>query len=187
MPIRLASIQAGAPAAARQRPPMRHLAVVGLLLAALVVLGGVAPAQAGAADTVNAQRAAAGLPPLAESGALDATAQQHAAQMANSHTLFHTASLAGTIGQAAPGWTALAENVGYGPSLSSTMSALLASPTHRANIMGNYNVVGVGVVTGSDGTVWVTEQFARVGGAAPAPAPAAAPRPAPRVSRSAPA
>src|SRR5437763_409274 len=183
MPVRLSSLQRGAPTAARQRPTFRHLAVIGLVLAALAVLGGVSPAGAGAADTVNAQRAAAGLPALAESSALDATARQHAAEMAASRTLYHTPSLAGTLGPAAPGWTALAENVGYGPTLASTMSAFLSSPMHRANIMGNYNIVGVGVVTGPDGVVWVTEQFAQTGTSTVA----APPRPAPRVSRAAPA
>src|SRR5205814_7191192 len=80
--------------------------------------------------------------------------------------------------------TGLAENVGYGPSFDATTSAFYSSPTHRANILGNFTVVGVGVATGSDGTVWVTEEFARLKSA---PAPAPAPRPAaPRVSRSAP-
>src|SRR5437763_3201871 len=133
MPVRLSSLQRGAPTAARQRPTFRHLAVIGLVLAALAVLGGVSPAGAGAADTVNAQRAAAGLPALAESSALDATARQHAAEMAASRTLYHTPSLAGTLGPAAPGWTALAENVGYGPTLAAPRSGSLSFPIHRPN------------------------------------------------------
>jgi uncharacterized protein YkwD len=35
----------------------------------------------------------------------------------------------------------------------------MASPPHRANILGNYSHMGVGVAIDGSGRVWVTERF----------------------------
>lgn len=157
---------------------------------ALVTCGSAQPAGASIA-VINADRASAGLGPLAESGGLDGVAAQHSRQMAANNTLAHTADLAAAIGPVVPNWTTIGENVGVGPSLSAVESGFMASATHRANITGPYTLAGLGTYTGPDGRIWVTEEFAAAPGSAPAPAPAprapASPVPAPAAPVSAPA
>lgn len=113
---------------------------------------------------VNQQRAAAGLPPLAENPALTSLAQQQAARMAASSSLAHTGNLGGTVSSVVPGVSGVAENVGGGTSVGTINNMFMASPRHRAAILGNYNAAGVGTVVGRDGRVYVTQVFARVGG-----------------------
>jgi Cysteine-rich secretory protein family len=113
---------------------------------------------------VNAQRAAAGLPPVVEDGGLSSVAQQQAAQMAATGNLAHSSNLGGTVGTVLPAYAGAAENVGQGQSLASVSNLFMGSPTHRSAILGNYDTAGVGVATGRDGRVWVTQLFARTGG-----------------------
>jgi hypothetical protein len=72
--------------------------------------------------------------------------------------IYHTGNLAGV----ASGWEALAENVGAGPSVDSLHSAFMNSAGHRANILGDYNYVGVGAASDGD-LLWVTVIFMRKG------------------------
>ena len=161
-----------------------------LLLASAMVAGLFALSTPGSASTadeatlaslVNGARSSAGLAPLAVSGALSDVARAHSAAMASSGTLAHTGNLAGAVGSAAGDWTGLAENVAVADSAAEAHSALMGSGEHRANILGDFTLLGVGAVTGSDGRVWVTETFAKTAVVAPvaAPAPAPVPEPAP--------
>jgi len=140
---------------------VRKLAIV---LVALVVMtvGMALPAQAGAEgdflSKINASRSAAGLPPVSMHSDLVPDARNHSAEMMAAGRIYHTSNLAGV----ASGWEALAENVGAGPSVDSLHSAFMNSSGHRANILGDYNYVGVGVA--SDGELlWVTVIFMRKG------------------------
>lgn len=65
------------------------------------------------------------------------------------------------IGRLIPPWSGVGENVGSGPSVSAIFGALVASPTHLNNIVGNYDYLGVGVWVDSNGTLWTTHIFAR--------------------------
>jgi uncharacterized protein YkwD len=58
------------------------------------------------------------------------------------------------------GWVSAAENVGAGPDVAKVHVAFLGSPSHRASLLeGRYSRVGVGVVNGDDGRVYVTHVF----------------------------
>ena len=133
------------------------MAVVGAAVAVLAVPG---LAHASVAE-VNAQRAAAGLPPVSEDSGLTSLAVQRSAQNAATSSLVHTSNLGGAVGSVTPSYTGAGENVGTGQSVSSITSMFMASPSHRSTILGNYNTAGVGVVAGRDGRVWVTQVFAR--------------------------
>lgn len=113
------------------------------------------------AGLVNGARSSAGLPPLALSGALSDVARSHSASMAASGTLSHSGNTATAVGSVVSDWTSVAENVGVGGSVAEVHSALMGSSVHRANILGDFTVLGVGVVRGGDGRVWVTELFAK--------------------------
>jgi uncharacterized protein YkwD len=90
--------------------------------------------------------------------AYDATvkAQSLAQAMADQHRIFHSASLSAGID---PGWSAIAENVAAAPSLAEAQQSLQDSPGHRANLLGPYNQVGVGVAYADDGFTYVAEEF----------------------------
>ena len=136
------------------------LAAVTILMAAATVVGLPAPASA-SVSSINAARSSAGLEPLAEHGGLDGVAARHSREMADRGDIFHTASIGSVVGSVVPDWTRAGENVGVGDSLSAVNAEFLRSPTHRANIFGDYTLAGVGVFTGADGQVWVTQVFAK--------------------------
>jgi hypothetical protein len=178
------------------RPPVRRLiAVLGVAGMAVFGLAVVSPASPGAADTadestlaslVNGARTTAGLPPLAVSGALSDTARAHSAAMAAAGSLFHSGNLSTAVGSGVTGWTSVAQNVAVAGSVTEAHRALMGSAEHRSNILGDFTLLGVGVVTGGDGRVWVTEHFAKTATVtaavvepAPAPAPVVEPAPEP--------
>jgi uncharacterized protein YkwD len=106
-------------------------------------------------NTVNQQRAAAGLSALQLDPTLTATARAHSAQMSDGNRLFHTTDLSAG---APPKWRTLGENVAMSTSLDSVNARFMESPTHRANILGNFDRVGIGV-TVAGGRIWVTQEF----------------------------
>ena len=165
--------------------PAARVITAAALAGGLVTLGAAGPASASISN-INADRAGAGLGPLAESSGLDALAASHAQAMANANTLFHTANLGSAIGSVIPGWTAVGENVGVGPSLSSINTSFMSSAEHRANILGPYTVAGLGTFTSLDGRLWVVEEFAAApGGAGPSANVATAAAPSAPVSNGA--
>ena len=159
-----------------QRPRSTRL-LVAALMAGTVSACLLWPAPATASiSVINSDRGGAGLGPLAENGGLDGLASRHAREMAGSNTLSHTNDLGGAISSVVPGWTNVGENVGVGSSFGQVNSLFMGSSEHRGNIMGDFTVAGLGVATGSDGRVWVAEEFARTSAAgSPAPARPSAP------------
>ena len=141
----------------------RKIAVVLVALVAMTV-GTALPAHAGAEgdflSKINASRSAAGLPPVSMHSDLVPAARNHSAEMMAAGQIYHTSNLAGV----ASGWEALAENVGVGPSVDNLHTAFMNSAGHRANILGDYNYVGVGVASEGD-VLWVTVIFMRKGAA----------------------
>jgi hypothetical protein len=77
--------------------------------------------------------------------------------------IYHSSS--GELQSAAgSGWEKLGENVGRGGSVSSLHQAFLDSPGHKANILGDYNYVGIGTNTSDNGVLYVTVVFMKKGG-----------------------
>ena len=77
--------------------------------------------------------------------------------MAAAGEIYHS-SEAELTAAAGPGWSGIAENVGKGSSPTSLHNAFMASPGHKANILGDYNYVGIGTDT-SGGSLYVTVVF----------------------------
>lgn len=136
-----------------------------MLLVALALLTAV-PGTALAAETakeyelarlINAERRASGLGELRLQSQLTTIAREWSAQMAKVDELYHRPDLASRV---QGDWTGLAENVGYGSSISRLHTAFMDSPGHAKNVRGNYTHVGIGVVV--DGSrIWVTVNFSR--------------------------
>jgi uncharacterized protein YkwD len=63
------------------------------------------------------------------------------------------------LGRFIPPWSAAAENVGTGGSVSSLFDALTASSGHRANMLGGYTHFGIGVWVDGSGSLWTAHVF----------------------------
>lgn len=132
--------------------------VLALVAALLPVAAVASPAEEGTfVSLINQSRSSAGLAPLTVASELVGYARSHTDQMIAAGKIFHSsnAQLAG----ASSGWSALGENVGMGPDPQVLHNAFMGSPSHRANILGNYNYVGVGAAHAPDGTLFVTVIF----------------------------
>ncbi len=153
-----------------------------LALAAAGALVGIGATPAGA-DTAgdeselyaltNQARAARGLGPLAYDAAASNVARSWAQKLARSGSLRHNPNLVAQIdSQVTNQWTRVGENAGYAQSIAAVQSRYMNSPAHAANILGQYNRVGVGTARDSAGRVWTTVVFI-LGPALPTVNPAA--------------
>ena len=157
--------------------PLRKLTILATLLitASMLLAIPVASAQGPARDfgseagflsSLNSQRAAGGLGPLALNGSMTAAADGWALSMATGSFLAHADDI---ISGTPSGWTKVGENVGRGQSVTSLTSAFMNSPGHRANIMdASYTHIGIAVYTHpGDGRIYTTHRFAALPGTAP--------------------
>ena len=143
-----------------------------LLAVALVTVGLAASAGAdsgseqGFLSAINSERSSRGLVTLKMDGGLQSHARNHTQDMIAAGEIYHSSN--GELQAAAgSGWTRLGENVGRGGSVSSLHQAFMNSPSHRGNILGDYNYVGIGADTNSDGVLYVTVVFMKKGSTSP--------------------
>lgn len=127
---------------------------------------------------LNEERSAAGLRELVVYDDLLDDARLHTAKMIEAGRIFHSTDL--TV--IATGWQALGENVGFGPTVPKLHAAFMNSPSHRANIMGNYDRVGIAVEQTPEGILYVTVMFMR--SLEPPPLPGQEPEPLSPAERS---
>jgi uncharacterized protein YkwD len=114
----------------------------------------------------NVERGEAGLPGLAQSAYLQQQALHHSMKMcADQRGIFHSDLAAQYGGEA---WRGLGKNVGVSSASSSAdatnqiWAAWMASPGHRANIVGSWHDMGVGAVRcDEDGKLYYTQVFRR--------------------------
>ena len=158
--------------------------VVGLFVS---VLGPVPAAHADDVDDewsfvrlVNQARADNGLAPLTPYAPIRDVARGQSIRMGEQNRLYHNPNLQADIQAAAPDWQRAGENVGQGWDVQGLHDAFMNSPGHRANVLGDYNYVGIGVVH-AGGYTWVTEVFLRAPGGKPALQAVAPPPPPPPV------
>lgn len=108
-------------------------------------------------ELLNASRNREGLSSLRRADGADNVAREWAHVMAVDNELKHRPSLRTPFDGA---WQKLGENVGVGFSADSLHQAFLDSPGHRANIMGDYQYVGIGVALAGSRT-WVAFNFVK--------------------------
>jgi hypothetical protein len=138
------------------------LATIGLSASA----GADSGSEQGFLSAINSSRSSNGLGPLAMDGGLQSHARKHTADMIAANEIFHS-SADELRAAAGSGWSKLGENVGRGGTVSSLHSAFMDSSGHRANILGDYNYVGIGTDTSSDGVLYVTVVFMKKGSTSP--------------------
>ncbi len=130
-------------------------ALAAILLAAAIADAAVAGAESDFVSLVNQERSSRGLRRLEVYWDLVDDARAHTQDMIAAGEIFHSSNL----GSVTSGWWALGENVGVGPSPSRIHGAFMNSPSHRANILGDYNYIGVGAARAPDGSLYVTVIF----------------------------
>lgn len=108
---------------------------------------------------LNQYRVANGRPALIRMPAMDTIAQTWSNKMGSSMKLSHSPDY---YKRYPAGWRDAAENVGRGPSAAVVHNALVKSEGHRVNMLDRgFNAVGIGFTRTSDGSVWITQNFAR--------------------------
>lgn len=122
-------------------------------------------------DLANSARRMRGLAPLSADGALAQTSRAWSQSMASAGQLSHDPNLGAVVSAIDPTWTRIAENVGFGGTTNDLWRAFLNSALHKANILGDYNKVGIGVTVDGTGQIWVTFRFVKGSALPPPPGP----------------
>jgi uncharacterized protein YkwD len=116
-------------------------------------------------NATNADRRNNGLPTLTYSPRLSLLAGGHSCDMAAAGYLFHD-NLGALLSGDYSNYSALGENILAAPPGTSPYdmeAAWMASGGHRANILNPmFNVVGMAVCIGADGSIWATVEFGRL-------------------------
>lgn len=149
----------------------RWISLIAVVALTTFGLSGSAGADSGSESAflsaINSSRSSAGLGPVKMDGGLQSHARKHTADMIAAGEIYHSSS-AELQAAAGSGWSKLGENVGRGGSVSSLHQAFMNSSGHRANILGDYNYVGIGTDTAS-GVLYVTVVFMKKGSTSPPP------------------
>lgn len=117
-------------------------------------------------DLVNQERVNRGLNALTWDPELVTVARGHSREMLElgyfSHSSPNTGKLGDRLRAHGINYVRAGENLAYAPSLGVAHRGLMQSDGHRANILEpSFQRVGIGVITASDGTLMVTQVFAR--------------------------
>jgi hypothetical protein len=112
---------------------------------------------------INQSRAAAGLSALSVQNDLVSGARTHTGRMIPTDSIFHSTSA--QLSAVTTGWAVLGENVGRGPSVAVLHKAFMESPSHKANILGDFDRVGSGVGHDANGKIYVTVIFMKTAAA----------------------
>jgi uncharacterized protein YkwD len=128
---------------------------------------------------INQARAQAGLPAYTISSGLDVSSSKHTKLMAGGCGLSHQCPGEPSLGdrETAAGvhWTAAGENIGEGGPVADTTAAITQMAVtltqdmlnekppddgHRQNLLSStFTHIGIAIYRGSDGTVWMTQDF----------------------------
>ncbi|HYR61816.1 MAG TPA: CAP domain-containing protein [Actinomycetota bacterium] len=118
---------------------------------------------------LNAERAGAGLQPLARQPWASSVAREHSQEMAAARNIWHNHAGYLDIARQTIDAYVSGENVAEAGTLDEADALLTASPLHRANILYPlFNYVGIGVAIDTGGYVYVTQDFVDI---KPTPAP----------------
>lgn len=165
-----AQLAAVGPASARPATASPAAATAGVARGSVVTLPAV-PSAAESAHAaknlklLNKARAAKGLRALTLHPSLAASALMWSSTMAATGNFTHNPW---GFGEAMPlGWRGMGENIAWagwsaGDMGSWAHDAWMDSPGHRANILGDYTHVGIGIFTAPDGSTYATQVFAEL-------------------------
>jgi uncharacterized protein YkwD len=109
-------------------------------------------------NETNAERANAGLAPLTLNASISAIAQSWSESMAAENSMYHNPDY--QFQMPSP-WMRVGENVGQGYTKDTIVAAWMASPGHRANILGDFTHIGLGYWIDDSGRGWFTQNFGK--------------------------
>ena len=159
-PMTMCETDGAMSSAAVPRSTRRALVVVAVLAAVVVLAGCLSANQTKMTDLVNSSRRSAGKSAVTANTTAAAKAQAWAEHMARTKVVEHTGGGSRVDTSGLPKWCAVGENVGKASSIDAVHAAWMASASHKANILGNFNRVGTGVVR-SGNTVYAVQIFYR--------------------------
>lgn len=155
--------------------------IAGAVVAGILSFGAAVPASAAynapnldvqrILDDTNAARASNGLAPVALDQQMTTTAQNWSATQAREGRMYHNPNYSTQI---PAGWSRAGENVAMGYSSAAVTTAWMNSPGHRANILGDFTHIGIGVVNGYSTQVFAKYRVAPVSNNPAPPAPVGA-------------
>ena len=113
---------------------------------------------------INEYRRKKRLPALAMNAVISAEAQRHSENMASNRTDFGHSGFKNRMKRIVPqinGNGSMSENVAYGNmTAKQVVEEWLESSMHRENIVGRYNVTGIGIAADRKGALYFTQIFA---------------------------
>jgi uncharacterized protein YkwD len=111
----------------------------------------------------NKFRKSKGLPPLQLEESISREARSHSRDMANGRTGFGHEGFEARVGHVTKKLgrvASAAENVAYGNlDAEGVVKGWIKSPGHRRNMLGNYNLIGIGTARGKGGITFFTQVF----------------------------
>jgi uncharacterized protein YkwD len=131
------------------------------LLTTTLAIGLLVPAasagsyESDALSMLNEARATAGLAPVSMYADLTDDALAWSQHMKADQELTHNPNLSAV----AANWDELGENVGVGTSITALHQAFMESTSHRGNVLGDFNYVGIAVVAETPSKLWITVVF----------------------------
>lgn len=135
------------PSGRRARRSLRPtVGAAAALVVALLLSGCWSANQTKELDLVNASRKAAGRTAVGGEAAAMKKAQAWSQHMADTGVVEHTGGGSRLDTSGLPRWCKVAENVGKASSTQALHDAWMRSAVHKANILGPYDKVGVGIV-----------------------------------------
>ncbi|MCC5641980.1 CAP domain-containing protein [Nostoc sp. CHAB 5824] len=116
-------------------------------------------------NQINNYRVSQGLAKLTSNSAIDNQARIHSQDMANGTAPFGHTGFSQRVKAVGIPYSLAGENVAYNQGYSDpakiAVQGWLKSPGHLANIRGNFNKTGIGVVSNSNGEIYFTQIFFR--------------------------
>jgi uncharacterized protein YkwD len=119
---------------------------------------------------INRDRRDAGVHPLRWNARLAAVARAHSRDMVRRGYFAHETPGGKSVGARATAagidWEAVGENIAIAPTISRAETEFMNEPRHQQNhrwniLNSDYTQVGVGIVQGSDGQLYITQDFIR--------------------------
>jgi uncharacterized protein YkwD len=116
-------------------------------------------------ELINEERAARGLAAFVHSPSLSDAGRDYSAIMAAERRLSHDlkGSFRDRIRGALANVCLAGENVSKDITIDYSLANLMASPSHRANLLSEqFTTIGVGIARGEDDHLYITQEFARL-------------------------
>lgn len=126
--------------------PRRAVAAIATLSAIVLITGCLSANQTKMVDHINVSRRDARKAAVAGDQTASRKAQAWAERMSRTGVIEHTGGGSRVDTSGLPKWCSVGENVGMAGSIDGLHAAWMRSASHKANILGNFNRVGTGVV-----------------------------------------